>query len=289
MLVGSADTVGRALNRSAKSVLRTRVLSALVLASAGIAAIVYLPASGFAVLAAGVLSLGAWEWSRLIPTASPAGRGALSAAIALAFATIWTTVSPAHYSSIAMLGAACWLVSPVWMAHPEAGGSGSVGARTAKVLACFAALIPAWTSLVWLRSQEGGPWWVLGLLVVVWAADILAYFTGKRFGKTKLAPAISPGKTREGAGGALIGAAAYGAVVCLAFRPEWDWWAAALLAVAVAAVSILGDLLISLLKRQAQVKDSGTLIPGHGGILDRFDSTLAAAPVCVAGISLLWI
>lgn len=269
--------------------LRTRVLSALVLASAGISAILYLPVSGFALLAAMVLGLGAWEWTQLVPLRALAARIGLTAAICALFYLAWIYVPRSHIPDFALAGAGFWLLCLAWLANPKAGSSGSLATRVAKVAAAIAALVPAWLSLVWLRGQDSGAWWVLGLLVVVWAADILAYFTGKQFGKHKLAPSVSPGKTWEGVGGALLGAGIYGALVCTALKPEWNWLQAAALTIVIAALSVVGDLLISLLKRQAEVKDSGVLIPGHGGVLDRFDSTLAAAPVSVAGISLLWI
>lgn len=269
--------------------LKTRVLSALVLASVGITAIIYLPLAGFAVLAALVLGLGAWEWSRLVPLSTVGARIAMTLAICALFYAAWQWFPIADYPTAAAVGVTFWLACLLWLANPGLGASGTQTTQMAKAAAAFAALVPAWMSLVWLRNQESGAWWVLALLVIVWAADILAYFTGKQFGKTKLAPSISPGKTWEGVGGALLGAGVYGAVACAFLKPDWGWALAAGLTIVIAAMSVLGDLLISLLKRQANVKDSGMLIPGHGGVLDRFDSTLAAAPVSVAGISLLWI
>ena len=269
--------------------LKTRVLSALVLASVGITAILYLPVAGFAALAALVLGLGAWEWSRLVPLSSAVARVLMTAVVCGVFYLVWQFVPISDFPKASVAGVAFWLACLLWLARPGAGAAGNTLTRAAKAAAALAALVPAWMSLVWLRNQESGAWWVLGLLVIVWAADILAYFTGKQFGRTKLAPAISPGKTWEGVTGALLGAGIYGAIASATLKPEWGWALAAGLTVVIAAISIIGDLLISLLKRQADVKDSGVLIPGHGGVLDRFDSTLAAAPVSVAGISLLWI
>ena len=257
-----------------------------MLASVGITAIVLMPPLGFAVLAGVVLTLGAWEWSRLAMLESSVARLALPLTIALAFGSLWYWASMQDYVTASIAGAMWWLGSLFWLAWSHDGGSAEQKQRAFKVLACGLSIVPAWCSLMWLRDQEHGPWWVLGLLVLVWAADILAYFTGKRFGKNKLAPSISPGKTREGAAGALLGAGIYGALVGH-FALQLNWWAMAILAILTGAFSIVGDLLISLLKRRANVKDSGTLIPGHGGILDRFDSTLAATPVFVAGFSWL--
>jgi phosphatidate cytidylyltransferase len=130
-----------------------------------------------------------------------------------------------------------------------------------------------------------GPWWVLLLFAIVAAADIGAFFSGRAFGKVKLAPAVSPGKTWEGVIGGLAGTAVVGTVAALAFG--LPVMAMALLAVAVGAISVIGDLTISMLKRNAGVKDSGRIFPGHGGVLDRFDSLLAALPVYLLGLGVV--
>jgi phosphatidate cytidylyltransferase len=125
-------------------------------------------------------------------------------------------------------------------------------------------------------------------LAVVWVADIAAYFSGRAFGRHKLAPTISPGKTWEGAIGASIGVMAFGTVVAVSLNvpPPAGWLGFIGLMVAYTAVSIIGDLFESLLKRQAGLKDSGTLLPGHGGILDRIDSLTSTLPI--AGLAALW-
>lgn len=150
-------------------------------------------------------------------------------------------------------------------------------------------LFGSWLAVVHLHGYpQLGPKLVLFLLVLIWTADIAAYFTGRRWGKTKLAPALSPGKTRAGVYGALAGAVL--AALSLA------WWLgmspslaglAVILCVVTAFVSVVGDLYESLVKRRRGVKDSGRLLPGHGGILDRIDSLMAAAPVFALGM--LWL
>ena len=149
-------------------------------------------------------------------------------------------------------------------------------------------LSAAWLSMVELKALESGDAWLLLILLIVWAADIGAYFSGKRWGRVKLAPHVSPGKTREGMYGGLV---AVGLTV-LAF----SWWNELtfssvvylmLLSLVVGLVSVMGDLFESLLKRHAGVKDSGTILPGHGGVLDRIDSILAAAPLYYLGLTFL--
>jgi phosphatidate cytidylyltransferase len=138
---------------------------------------------------------------------------------------------------------------------------------------------------VWLRYLPNGQYWVLFTLLLVWGADIGAYFAGHRFGHTRLAPAVSPGKTWEG----VIGGFALSAIVAVAGSA---WFALPLyafvpLCLAAVGFSIVGDLTESLLKRFAGVKDSGTLFPGHGGVMDRIDSVTGAAPVLFFGLTIL--
>jgi phosphatidate cytidylyltransferase len=148
----------------------------------------------------------------------------------------------------------------------------------------WAVLLGAWVAVVALQARS--PWLVLAAMAIVWLADTAAYFTGRAFGRRKLAPSISPGKTWEGVWGALAAVAAYAlALVPLAGAAGYPGAVTAtavvawvLLALALTALAVAGDLFESLLKRHAGVKDSGTLLPGHGGILDRTDALLAAMP-----------
>ncbi len=139
----------------------------------------------------------------------------------------------------------------------------------------------SWWSLIWLREQANGPYWVLGFLAIIWLADTGAYFAGKRFGRTKLAPSISPGKTVEGLVGGALCVALYAAIVP-GFFVENSRILLAIIAVVIAIISVGGDLFESWLKRYAQMKDSSQVLPGHGGVLDRIDSLIAAMPFIVA-------
>jgi phosphatidate cytidylyltransferase len=155
-------------------------------------------------------------------------------------------------------------------------------------VAGFFALVPAWAAIQSIHSSgESGPILTLFLLVLIWVADSGAYFAGHRWGRTKLAPIISPGKTREGLYGAMAGS-----VVCAVALSWWlgEWsrlhWML-LLCLATVLLSVVGDLFESLFKRQAGAKDSGAILPGHGGVLDRIDSVTAAAPLFLLGLILL--
>ncbi|MCX5889080.1 MAG: phosphatidate cytidylyltransferase [Deltaproteobacteria bacterium] len=135
--------------------------------------------------------------------------------------------------------------------------------------------------LIWLRFLPQGEWWVLWFLLVIFAGDTGAYYTGRTLGKTKLYPAVSPGKTWAGVWGGLAASLVVGVLLGKWLLPEMQGWALAVLAVVLAVVGLLGDLFESMLKRQVQVKDASNLLPGHGGMLDRLDSILFAAPVVV--------
>jgi phosphatidate cytidylyltransferase len=142
----------------------------------------------------------------------------------------------------------------------------------------FAVLVPAGLAMVWLE-----PLAVLLVLVLVWIADSAAYFVGRAWGRRKLAPTVSPGKTWEGVAGGLVGAVLYAIIIAL-FTDRGAWLALVATAILLGMVSIVGDLFESAAKRQAGVKDSGSLLPGHGGILDRIDSATAALPLA----ALIW-
>ncbi|MFN3884298.1 MAG: phosphatidate cytidylyltransferase, partial [Rhodocyclaceae bacterium] len=147
-------------------------------------------------------------------------------------------------------------------------------------------ILPAWAALVALHERS--PWLLLAVMALVWVADIVAYFSGRAFGRHKLAPSISPGKTWEGVAGAALGVLVYGFALAptLPVTRNLDRLALAGGLLLLTALSIVGDLFESLAKRQAGAKDSSQLLPGHGGILDRIDSQLSTLPVVALGIHL---
>ncbi|NOR18496.1 MAG: phosphatidate cytidylyltransferase, partial [Xanthomonadales bacterium] len=178
-----------------------------------------------------------------------------------------------------------WLCALFWLSRPALFSQVSLASMNLKMLAGALVIIPAWAALVVLHSFEsGGPTLTLMLLVMTWLADSGAYFAGKQWGHNKLAPSISPGKTREGVYGGLLASLLFAAVAGWLYSHSVEWTLTFILVSALAMMfSVVGDLLESLMKRQSGIKDSGNIIPGHGGIFDRIDSLVAAAPLFLAG------
>lgn len=267
-----------------------RILTALLLIPLVVLVILLPPTWLFALIVA-IVFLGAqWEWTRLCGQRSPAVRGTLLAVTAALFAALWLLrATPAWWWAVIAAGVVWWGFSLLWLRGYSFGAAPNRENQALKWLAGLLMLVPAWTALAAMHgSGPHGHWWVMLALVIVWAADTGAYFSGRLFGKRKLAPRISPGKTWAGVYGALVG----GALVALAGGWLLDARGAALaglvvLALLTVAVSIVGDLFESLMKRHADMKDSGDLFPGHGGLLDRLDSVFAALPVFAVGKALL--
>lgn len=265
-----------------------RILTALVLIPPLVAGVLWLPTWQLALGLWLILIGGGWEWSRLAGIDSGVGRIGFLLALSLWLGTLWLPAVLPLTPGLLWGATAFWLMAGIWLGRLQAIPPAR-GASVAQILVGLLVLGGAWLALVTLhRSPALGPLWVLLGLVLVWVADTAAFFVGRRWGRRKLAPVLSPGKTWAGVGGAVVGALVFSGL--LALWLDADWWRAlrlVLLCVATALVSILGDLYESYLKRQRGLKDSGHLLPGHGGILDRIDSLLAAAPLFAAG--LLWI
>ena len=268
--------------------LRQRVITALLLAPLAIVVILLLPTPWFALVAAAVFLGAQEEWARLAGVGNPSVRLALLVVGAALFAALWGAHALATRPLLVM-GVAWWLLACLWLRHFAFGAAPTPENRAMKLAAGALVTFPAWIALLALHGREPhGPWWMLLALLIVWAADIGAYFSGRRFGKRKLAPQISPGKTWAGAYGAMV------AGVLVALCGGWLLGVRAtalpglgVLAALTVAISIVGDLLESLMKRHAGIKDSGTIFPGHGGLLDRMDSVFAALPVFALGLLLL--
>jgi len=262
-------------------VLRSRFLAALVLVPPVVWILAWAPPPVFALFCALVLLGGAWEWGRLVPLRGPAGRGFLVLLLALGLGLLWRFPPPAGWRlPLGLAAALSWGLVLLWEGRPEAGRGWS---WLKFGLGLWLPLL-AWWSLVTLRAGTDGPWRVTILFLLVWVADSGAYFSGRLFGRRRLAPRISPGKTWEGVLGELLLAAL--AALLLAAPAGLGTHPAAFVVLVLVSIgwSIVGDLFISLLKRQQGLKDTGRLIPGHGGILDRIDSLLAAAPWFLLGL-----
>lgn len=267
--------------------LKQRIISALVMVPLVIAGVLLLDQTAFALLVALGLLAGAWEWSALVPVRDTATRALYLAATAAATAAAWLFAGSDQFVNVLLWSAVIWwLFVLFWVSRPALGSVENTLHRAAKALLGIGMLVSTWLALVVLHGRpDQGPHWVLYLLMLVWAADSGAYFAGKAFGRHKLAPDVSPGKTWEGVYGALAATA----LMALGYAWFLDLRAASftsfvLVCLVTVMFSIVGDLLESLLKRQRGLKDSGTLIPGHGGVLDRTDSLLAAAPVFLFGM-----
>ncbi len=257
-----------------------RFATAVVLLGACIAALFLLPNKWWTVALLPALLGASWEWSMLAGL-TRAARWAFAAVVLASAILLWPAApAPAgaggHAAWAAVVyGASCafWLLlAPMWLALRW-----QVRAPLALGIAGWIVLVPTWLALAQLQSD---PTRLLALLGIVWVADTAAYLAGSVWGRRKLAPAISPGKTWEGVAGAGATVAVY-YVLLSGVTPEWPWWngaSGAALFAGVALMSIVGDLFESWLKRQAGTKDSGTLLPGHGGILDRIDSMTSSMP-----------
>lgn len=263
------------------SVLKQRVVTGVILVVCVLLGVLLLPKSLFAIAALVVLiSLAGWEWGRLVAL-DDLSRGLFVGALLLTAMVVylWQDV---RWVAI-VIGVLGWLGALVLLAMYEQGADLYKQQKWILRIAGFLVLVPAWVALITLHQHY--PMLVLYLIFLVAIADSGAYFAGKAFGKNKLAPQLSPGKTREGALGGLLGVAIWSILGALYFNlPAADWFYFIVLSLIVSSLSVAGDLFESLIKREAGMKDSGNILPGHGGILDRVDGLIAALPLFTLGI-----
>ena len=257
----------------------TRIITAIVLGAAVTAAVLLLPTSVAATVLGVLWIAGAWEWGGMAKLTTRGRVVFVAVLLALMAATV---AALGGLVTDAMLAVALiwWGVALiVVLSYPRKFAPSFV------MLAGALVLVPSWALLVGLHGGgEPGPALTMTVLAIVWAADVGAYAAGRLFGRVKLAPHVSPGKTWEGVSGGVVLAAlaAWGAARLLGLpAPALVW-----LGIASALVSVLGDLTASMFKRNAGLKDSGRLLPGHGGVMDRIDSLTAAVPVFVLGLKL---
>ena len=260
--------------REAALVLRTRILTAAVLAPLAIAAVLLLPPLPFAVLMGLVALAAAWEWAALAGLDSRQGRTGGVALIATCLVLLW--LFPSAWSAALAVATAFWLgVALMILTWPWP--LPAVRSAPFALAMSVPGLAGAWLAIMLLKSLPDGGWIIVWTLALVAIADSGAYFAGRRFGRRRLAPQVSPGKTWEGLAGGAVAGIVWG-LAGLLWLPGAGWlWLVACVVGIIAAV--FGDLFESALKRARGVKDSGALLPGHGGVLDRLDASLAALPV----------
>ena len=270
----------------------------MVLAPLAIAGILYLPDRWFALLWGVAIAVCAWEWSNLAGlTTIPTRAGFLTVCVGFMTSFQQWAGEMELWEWLAWPMVAFWFVLSILLREMPTKLLVIKYPIAVKLLVGFFVLVSAWILMVWTRINLGGSAQVLYLFMLVWVADIAAYFVGKRWGLTKLAPEISPGKTAEGLYGALVVIVLFSlAVAAVLYQTEsgsfisFSWVKLGyfiLLSVVTVLFSVVGDLFESLVKRVGGVKDSGAILPGHGGFLDRLDSLIAAVSVFYAGSKLL--
>ncbi len=266
-----------------------RVITALVLVPPVLFGLIYGETLWVAMVTGIIIAVGAKEWSSLAKLNKPYQYLSYITFVILCLLGTYLI----HEQQLAMLviytGAGWWLMASGLIIKAEQSGHLPEINRPVKIIVGILTLVPSWLGLV---VMHGGAlavdrFMLIFLFILIWSADIFGYFCGKKWGKNKIAPLVSPGKTWQGAAGAMVGCALIS--ICFSINKQFQLSESIiflLICLVTVIVSIIGDLMESLLKRHANVKDSGTLLPGHGGVLDRIDSFTAASPVFLALIVL---
>jgi len=271
--------------------LKQRIITAVILVLGFVGALVFMPAPIFSAFAALITLVGAWEWANLAGLKSSVQRMAyvglcglviVAAAFYLDFDSLRSAIAAAEpanslaFRNLLMVGCVWWALALLWVqSYPQSAILWQ--GRWMRALMGLLVLVPAWVALSYLRVQESGQWLLVLLIAVVACADIGGFFAGRRWGRHKLAVNVSPGKTWEGFAGGVAANIILAALIASIWQGSLLFWLA--LIIPTSLVSVLGDLLESMLKRHRGVKDSSALLPGHGGVLDRIDSLTSAAPV----------
>jgi phosphatidate cytidylyltransferase len=271
------------------TMLKARVITAIIMLVLLLAALFLLPALGWSLLVTAMVMQGASEWARLSGLQAMAAKVYWGATLLLMLGLLWLDMGlepgALNYPHLTayLFSAALWLiVVPAWLMSGV-----KVTHKGLMMLVGWAVLVPTGLAMIDLRAWAPSPWMLLFVMGIVWVADSAAYFAGRKYGKTKLAPSISPGKTWEGVAGAILGVSIYVALVWT-FSEEFSrlqilpammltawWWV---------VLAVMGDLFESAIKRQAGVKDSGALLPGHGGLLDRIDALTSTLPLAALAL-----
>jgi phosphatidate cytidylyltransferase len=254
-----------------------RFVTAAILATSLISSIIFLPASSTSVLFMLFVFVAALEWGRLAGLNAVGVRFAYALTILIIVIGAWRLSAAAEVlHAVLVVGCLWWFIAMLWVIAFQLSGRPAVSNSVVLGALGVVVFVPVMCALAHLLTHSPG--YLLGMFAVVWGADIFAYFGGRKFGRARLASRVSPGKTWAGLVSAVVGTVTLGIVVneTLLHRPH-----AAVLVIVFATLlaAVVGDLFESLLKRLRDVKDSGSLLPGHGGVLDRIDSLIAAAPV----------
>jgi len=275
-------------------VFKQRVITALVLAPLMIIGIFFLPLKQFAIFIAAIATLGAWEWANIAGYERRWGRIGYAF---LVFACLYVSarvlrVMPELLVYYLLVGALWWVLAFA-LVKRYPGGTSMWTSRPVRAVLGLCVLVPMWVGFMHLKVQPHSSLLIVFVMLIVWGADTGAYFSGKKWGNAKLAPNVSPGKSWAGFWGGLVTSV----VVALAFGYGLDQWLQpmsgldylqmVIIAMVTMVVSVLGDLVESMMKRYRGIKDSSSLLPGHGGVLDRIDSMAAAVPVFALCIYLL--
>ncbi len=266
--------------------LKQRVITAIILTAVFLAALFGLSLTYFTLFMGAVVLIGAWEWANLSSCAALWLRSLYVIFIAgILMFTCWAIgfctaeqqgFNLAVVKSLLIVAVAWWALA-LLLVQGYPSSAILWGHPALRLLMGVLVLVPTWLALVYVRFQPQGAWLVVMIAGIVAAADTGGYFTGRKFGKRKLAPSVSPGKTLEGFAGGVISNLVLAALV--AYISGSNFLLLLAIVLPTSLFSVLGDLLESMVKRHAGVKDSGVILPGHGGILDRVDSITAAAPV----------
>ena len=265
--------------------LKSRVITAIVLLVLFLSALFLLPAVGWAVLVLVIVLQGAYEWAKLSRLGRVSTMAYVLSTLVMVVFLIFQHRQRLEFSEawLYSVAAVLWfIIVPTWMIR-----GWKVEQPLLMMMTGWTVLIP--TGLAMLDLRAVSPWLLLSVMSLVWVADSAAYFTGRKFGKHKLAPGISPGKTWEGVAGAVLGVFLY-VLIVWNLHPEFLQHASLtvllLASIFWVALAVIGDLFESAIKRQAGVKDSGALLPGHGGLLDRIDALTSTLPLAALVILL---
>jgi phosphatidate cytidylyltransferase len=262
-----------------------RIITALVLLPIVLAALFLLEPDGFAVFAGVVVALAAWEWARLAGLHRQVSRVLYALVVVAIVATI--SLAPEISRSFLLYAALAWWVASLFLVISFPSSSAFWSSTGVRIIIGIYILVPFWVAIVFMRSADivvypglSPLWLIFYTLFIVFAADTGAYFAGKTLGKSKLAPKVSPGKSWAGFWGGLISACLFALAACVQLDVPLSFYVQLVILTAITSVfSVVGDLTESMFKRQAGIKDSSQLLPGHGGVMDRIDSLVAAFPV----------